>query len=161
ILDDAYRSTNDVAVKRAILRSFMTAGDRTRLVALAKSETSPELRSEAVRQLGGLHACAELGDLYQSEQSPDVKKKALQAMAGCGTPDVLVTVARNEKDSALRVTAIRQLGASRNAEAAAALTSVYASDSNADVRKAVIEALFVQQNAKALVDLARAEKNPE
>src|SRR5262249_40415235 len=114
ILDDAYRSTNDVAVKRAILRSFMTAGDRTRLVALAKSETSPELRSEAVRQLGGLHACAELGDLYQSEQSPDVKKKALQAMAGCGQPDVLVTVARNEKDSALRVTAIRQLGASRN-----------------------------------------------
>ena len=42
-----------------------------------------------------------------------------------------------------------------------ALTSIYASDASPDVRKAVVNALFLQNNATALVSLARAEKNPE
>jgi tetratricopeptide (TPR) repeat protein len=60
ILSDVYRSANDVAVKRAILRSYMTSNDRERLLALAKSETDAGLRGEAVRQLGLIHATAEL-----------------------------------------------------------------------------------------------------
>ncbi len=68
---------------------------------------------------------------------------------------------KSEKDSALRVAAIRQLGQTRHADATTALASIYASDATPEVRKAVINALFMQQNAKALVDLARAEKNPE
>src|SRR4029077_20652639 len=39
ILADAYRASPDVAVKRAVLRSYMMSGDRERLFALAKSET--------------------------------------------------------------------------------------------------------------------------
>jgi len=31
LLDDVYRSSNDMAVKRAIIRSFMTSGDRAKL----------------------------------------------------------------------------------------------------------------------------------
>ena len=42
-----------------------------------------------------------------------------------------------------------------------ALTAIYTSDTNTDVRKAVINALFLQQNAGALITLARAEKNVE
>ncbi|HMF94883.1 MAG TPA: HEAT repeat domain-containing protein, partial [Vicinamibacterales bacterium] len=42
-----------------------------------------------------------------------------------------------------------------------ALTSIYSSDTSADVRKAVVNALFLQSNASALVTLARAERNPE
>ena len=37
ILADVYKSSNDPAVKRSILRSFMTAGDRERLFAAAKT----------------------------------------------------------------------------------------------------------------------------
>src|SRR3954469_868078 len=74
ILSDVYRSANDVAVKRAILRSYMTSNDRERLLALAKSETDAGLRGEAVRQLGLIHATAELSQLYQTETAVDVKK---------------------------------------------------------------------------------------
>jgi hypothetical protein len=49
----------------------------------------------------------------------------------------------------------------RSAGTTGALTSIYASDASPDVRKAVVTALFLQDNAKALVDLARAEKSPE
>jgi len=80
ILDEVYRTSTDLAIKRAILRSFMVAGDRPRLLALAKTESSPELRGEAIQQLGIVHASAELSDLYLSESSVDVKKRILQAM---------------------------------------------------------------------------------
>src|SRR5439155_20758984 len=43
-LDQVYRSSQDVAVKRAIIRSFMVAGDRGRVLALAKGEQDAALR---------------------------------------------------------------------------------------------------------------------
>jgi tetratricopeptide (TPR) repeat protein len=161
LLADVYKASPDPAVKRAILRSFMVAGDRERLLAVARTETVPELRGEAVQQLGVMHAGAELNDLYQAESSADVKKRILQAMFVGGQSDKLIELAKGEKDPELRKTAIRNLGLMRSASTTGVLTSLYASDASTDVRKAVVNALFLQDNAKALVDLARAEKNPE
>jgi tetratricopeptide (TPR) repeat protein len=161
VLADVYKSSPDPAVKRAILRSFMVAGDRERLLSVAKTESTPELRGEAVQQLGVMHAGAELTDLYQTESSADVKKRILQAMFVGGQSDKLIELAKGEKDPDLRKTAIRNLGLMKSAGTAEVLTSIYGSDSSPDVRKAVVNALFLQNNAKALVDLARAEKNAE
>ena len=161
ILADAYRTSNDTAVKRSILRSFMTANDRERLFALAKSETDQSLRGEAVRQLGAMRASSELAQLYQSESAVEVKKYILNAMSMGGDADKLIELARGERDPELRKTAIRILGQMRRPGTTEALTSIYASDASTDVRKAVVNALFIQNNATALVTLARAEKNPE
>jgi tetratricopeptide (TPR) repeat protein len=161
LLADVYKSSPDPAVRRGILRSFMIAGDRERLLSVAKTETSPELRGEAVQQLGVMHAGAELNDLYQTESSPEVKKRILQAMFIGGQSDKLIELAKGERDPELRKDAIRNLGLMKSAGTADALTSIYGSDTSQDVRKAVVNALFLQNNAKQLVDLARAEKNPE
>jgi len=139
----------------------MTSNDRERLFALAKGETDATLRGEAVRQLGVMHAGSELSQLYQTESSADVKKSILQAMFVGGDADKLIELARGEKDPELRKTAIRNLGLMKRPTTTDALTSIYASDQSADVRKAVINALFLQNNATALVTLARAEKNPD
>lgn len=161
ILADVYRASNDVAVKRSILRSYMTANDRDRLFALAKSETDVGLRAEAVRQLGVMHASSELAQLYQSETAIDVKRSILQAMFVGGDADRLIDLAKSEKDPELRKTAIRNLGLMKRAGTTDALTSIYAADGASDIRTAVVHALFLQNNAAALVTLARAEKNPE
>jgi hypothetical protein len=161
ILVDAYRVSNDVAVKRQILRSFMVAGDRERLFALAKSETDAALRAEAIRQLGVMHSSSELTQLYQSESSPELKKSIIQALFVGGDSDKLIELAKNEKDPELRKSAIRNLGLMKRASTGEALAAIYASDQNPDVRKAVINALFLQNNATALVSLARAEKSAE
>jgi tetratricopeptide (TPR) repeat protein len=161
ILADVYRGSNDTAVKRAILRSFMTANDKDRLFTAAKSESDASLRGEAVRQLGVMHASGELSQLYQSEASVEVKKSILQAMFVGGDADKLIELAKNERDPELRKTAIRNLGLLKRAGTTDALTAIYGSDGSADVRKAVVNALFLQNNATALVALARAEKNPE
>jgi HEAT repeat protein len=160
ILDEAYRASSDPSVKRSILRSFMTSGDRARLLSVAKSEKDPALRGEAVRQLGVMQGDAELAELYQTETSAEVKKNILHAMF-IGSSDRLIDLAKNEKDPDLRRTAIHDLGLMHRPGAAEALTAIYASDSNVEVRKAVINALFLQQNGAALVSIARSEKNPE
>ena len=55
-LEEIYKSSHDMEVKRAILRSFMVSGERERVLEVAKSEQSPELRAEAVKQLGVMGA---------------------------------------------------------------------------------------------------------
>ncbi|HEX7139247.1 MAG TPA: HEAT repeat domain-containing protein [Vicinamibacterales bacterium] len=159
LLVDVYRTSNDVAVKRAVLRSYMTAGDRERLFSLAKSETDQSLRAEAVRQLGVMNARSELSQLYQSESSVEVKKQILQAMFVGGDSDRLIELAKGEKDHELRKTAIRNLGLMKRSGTSEALVSIYNSDSAPDVKKAVVNALFIQNNAPALVTLARNEKD--
>jgi HEAT repeat protein len=161
ILADVYKSSTDPAVKRQILRSFMQANDRERLFAAAKSETDASLRGEAVRQLGVMHASSELAQLYQSEASLDVKKSILQAMFVGGDADKLIELAKGEKDPELRKSAIHNLGLMKRAGTTEALTVIYAADGSTDIRKAVVNALFLQNNATALVALARGEKNPE
>jgi len=161
ILADAYRASADAAVKRQILRSFMVSGDRDRLFTFAKSETDVSLRGEAVRQLGVMHGGSELAQLYQSESSVDLKKAIIQGLFVGGDSDKLIELAKNEKEPELRKAAIRNLGLMKRAGTGEALTAIYASDTTPDVRKAVVNALFLQNNAAALVTLARAEKNPE
>jgi len=161
ILADVYRASTDPAVKRAILRSYMTSGDRERLFGLARGESDVSLRAEAVRQLGVMHASSELAQLYQNESSADVKKSILQAMFVGGDSEKMIELARSERDPELRKAAIRNLGLMKRAGTTEALTAIYGSDQSVDVRKAVINALFLQNNGAALVTLARAERNPE
>jgi len=160
ILADAYRASSDAAVKRAIIRSFMVSGDRARLLALAKTETDAALRGDAVQQLGVMGGHAELSELYASETSVDVKKRILQAMFVGGASDKLIELAKNEKDPQLRRTAIRNLGVMGSSKTGDAIKAIYLSDSSPEIRKEAINALFVQNNGRALVDLARAEKDP-
>jgi HEAT repeat protein len=159
VLDDAYRATTDVAVKRAILRSFGAAGDRQRLLSVAKSEKEPELRGEAVRSLGAMAATAELDELYQTETSSEVKNQIIRAMVASGNVGSLTKLATSERDPALKRTAIRNLGAMGSGKTSETLRSIYTADANPEVRASVIEALFIQQNAAALVALARAERD--
>jgi HEAT repeat protein len=161
ILADVYRSSTDAAVKRSILRSFGVAGDRERLFALAKSETDAVLRGDAVRQLGVMRALSELTDLYRSETSVDVKKSILQSMFVAGDVTRVIELAKAEKEPELRRTAIRNLGLMNRPETTNTLIEIYGADASAEIRRAVINALFVQGNASALVTLARAEGDPE
>jgi tetratricopeptide (TPR) repeat protein len=161
LMADVYKGSTDPAVKRAILRSYMVAGDRDRLFALAKTETDQSLRSEAVRQLGVMHSSNELSQLYQAEPAVEVKKQILQAMFVGGDADKLIELAKGEKDPDLRKTAIRNLGMMKRTGTSEALTGIYASDTSVDVKKAVVNALFIQNNAAGLVTLARGEKSPE
>ena len=159
ILTDVYNSSTDPEVKKSILKSYMISGDRGRLLALAKSEPDPDLRADAVMQLGVMGAREELSQLYSSEQSIDVRKRIIQAMFIGGNSEKLADIARSEPVLELKVAAIRNLGLLGGERSSQFLKSLYDSDSRPEIRKTVINSLFIQNNARALVDLARREKD--
>ncbi len=160
-LAEVYASSSDAKVKRAILGYFMVGGDREHLFAMAKGEKDEKLRRDAIEQLGVLNASDELSQLYQTETALDAKKKIIDAMFTSGNPEKLIELARNEKDPELRRHAVRALGPMEGAKAAAGLVEIYRSDKDKTIRKVVIESLFMQGNAKALVELARKETDPD
>ena len=160
VLADIYAASTDIDVKRRILRAFMVAGDRQRVLAAATGESAPELRAEAVRQLGVMGAHDELWQLYQKESTVDVKKQILQAMFVGGNATRLIELANNERDAELRRTAIRNLGLMGSRQTADALVGLYAKEKDPEIRKAVIQGLFTQGNAEQLVAIARKETDP-
>jgi HEAT repeat protein len=161
LLADVYNSSTDVKVKKSVLRSYMISGDRGRVLMLAKTETNPELRAEAVTQLGVMGARNELSELYANETTVEVRKKIIQAMFIGGSADKLAEIARSEPVLELKLTAIRNLGLLGGGRTGDQLLSLYRSDSRAEVRHAVINSFFIQNNGRALVDLARSEKDRE
>jgi uncharacterized FlaG/YvyC family protein len=158
-LEEIYKSSHDMEVKRVILQSFMVGGERQRLLDVAKSEQSPELRAEAVRQLGVMGARAELYQLYQNETSVEVKRGILQGMFISGDVDHTLELARAEKDPALRCQAVHNLGLMGKDKTADALVSIYSSDKDPEIKRSVIQAFFLQGNAKQLIQIARQEKD--
>jgi len=160
-LADIYKTTNDLGSKRAVLNSWMVAGAKDELLAAAKTESNPELRGFAINQLGVLGAQSELWQLYQVEPSVEIKRRLINAFFVGGDSGRLLEIARTAKEAELRRDAINRLGTMDADHTGAALVSIYGSESDPSTRKAVINALFVQGNSHALVELARKETNVE
>ena len=161
LLGEVYQSTASADVKKEILRAYMVAGAKQPIYVAAKSEKDPKLRKEAIRQLGVLGAGRELQEMYRSETSASVKRTIIESMFVGGDVDMLLELARTESDPNLRATAVRTLGLIGGERTGATLVQMYRGESDAQVRRAALEGLFVQGNARALVDLAKSEKDPK
>jgi HEAT repeat protein len=159
-LSDIYASADDVAVKKAVLQAFMVSGEKGRVLAAARSEKAPELRRAAIHQLGVMGAQEELWQLYSTETDVSVKKDILQGMFIGGGSDRLIDLARTEKDPELRRTVVRNLGLLSAARTGPTLVAMYGSESDVALRRAILNALFIQNNADALIQIARTEKDP-
>ncbi len=155
-----YTQSSDVQVKTQILHSFMTSGDRTRVLEVARTEKQPELRRAAIQLLGVMGGQDELWDLYKGETDIDLKRAMLQGMFVGGNADRLIELAKTEKNPELRRVAVRNLGL-MGERTGPALVTIYQTDADRDVRENVLQAFFLQNNAKALVTVARQEKDPE
>jgi hypothetical protein len=158
-LAEIYASSGDASVKRAILRSYMIGGDHEHLFAAAKGEKDESLRREAIRQLGLVHGVGELEQLYQAESSTDLRREILQAFFLAGESGKLVQAAQGEKDPELRRTAIRNLGLMGGGNASNALQEIYSKEADRSLKEEVLNAYFLQGNAKALIAIARSEKD--
>lgn len=158
VMAEVYQSSTSVEVKREILRGYMISGDKETLAQLAKAEKTPELRTEAIRQLGLMGDMNTLRQMYASETDAAVKQTIIQSLFIGGGSDMLVEIAKSEKDPKLQQAAIRQMGL-MGGKTADALAGFYASGDEG-VKKAVIQGLFIQGNAKKLIELARQESNP-
>jgi hypothetical protein len=157
LLAEIYASNASVEVKKEVLQAYIINGDKASALAAARGETNAKLREKAVQVLGVMGARTELAAMYGTATSNDAKKDIIQALFIAGDAAKIGELARSEKDGELRADAIRKLGL-MGGKTAQTLLGFYATGDE-NVKDAVIDALFVQGNAKALVDLAKKETN--
>lgn len=160
ILADLYAAATSSSVKKEILKAFMLANDKARVLTAARSEKDTDLRGEAIRLLGVMNARAELVTLYGTETSRDMREEIIQGLFISGDSDKIGELAQNEKDQYLRKEAIQKLGL-MGRKTAPTLLAMYARETSVDLKEAVIKGLFLQDNAKALIDIAKKETNKE
>ena len=160
LLEEIYASTTSSEIKEKVLHAFMVSGNKERILAAAKGEKSPELRASAVHWLGTMGARTELWQMYRSETSGPVKESLIHAMSIAGDTEHLAEIARTDPDAGARAKAIHGLGISGRERSGAALVSIYKGEKNVELRKAVLHGLFIQNNARALVEIARTETDP-
>ena len=149
---------------RALFVLSQSRSTRARDVMLntAKNNGNPEQQRTAIRYLGMMGGAEDrevLAGIYRTATDTGVKRAILQSYFMSGNVEKTAEAARTEKDTDLQRAAIRNLGMMNRPGSAEALVSIYKTDVQSDTRRAVINALFIQHNAKALVDLARAEKD--
>jgi hypothetical protein len=96
--------------------------------------------------------------------APRVRDRALFVLSQSRSPkarDIMLATAKNNANPELQLRAVRYLGMMGTAEDRDLLPGIYRASSDTSVKRTVLNSLFVQRNAKALVDLARAEKDPQ
>lgn len=159
-LEEVYRSTQDPDVRTRVLRAYASAGDRARLLAVAQSEPNEDVRLAAIRYLGSSAAITELGQLYDKEASKAIRIQIVRSLASAGAMERLQQIARAETDAEIRLHAIRSFAAAGRERSGTFLQDMYAKETSADAKRAIIQALRAQDNAEGLVTIARRETDP-
>lgn len=126
-------------------------------------DANPDMQLKAVEYLGMFSRGngQALVDIYNGNGDPAVKRAVLRGLMMSGDAETVMSLQKSEKSPELRREGIQMLGMMRREKTADALASMYQSETDPGVKKAIVEALFIQQSAKPLIDIARKETNPE
>jgi HEAT repeat protein len=160
-LAQIYSTTNSIEIKRTILHTYGVNGSKELLMQAVRQEKDPNLQKAAIQGLGISGATSELRQLYKELPGFEAKSAVLNAFIVTGDSDGAEEIARTETDPKLKRQAIRIIGISGGRNSGPALVEIYQKSNDPDIKRAALEGLFVSDNAKSLVTLARAEKDPE
>ncbi|HET9400845.1 MAG TPA: HEAT repeat domain-containing protein, partial [Candidatus Acidoferrales bacterium] len=158
VLAQLYGELGDADLKKRVLNAFMLSGDRQHLLEVAKTEKDPQLRAEAIRQMGLMGARDDIWQMYQQEQDVQVKKEILQALFLAGDREHVNQLARNEKDRSLKLAAINDLGL-MGKSSDPMLMEIYNSDPDPEIRKKVLNSIFLANDRERMAELAKNEKD--
>jgi HEAT repeat protein len=160
-LGEIYRTSNTPEVRRAVLDAYVVCDCRKELLAAAQQEHDPELRRDAIQRLGAAGGQAELRQLYKSAASVDDKEAIIQGFIAEDDVEGLTEVAKTATEARIKSAAIRALGAVGGEKSKATLLQMYGNEKDTDIKRSVIEGLFIQDDAHDLIQLARKESDPQ
>ena len=104
-----------------------------------------------------------LEKMISGQQPIHLKKRALFVVSQSKSPrakEILTSVARGSSGPDLQLEALQYLQMFGGAEDQKLLSDVYSVSKDRDVKGRVIDALFIQGDARTLVDMARKETDP-
>jgi tetratricopeptide (TPR) repeat protein len=137
------------------------------LLEIYKSSTDPDVKRTVIEHLGRSSGNPELWQLYGAESAPEGKVQIIDYMYNNGNPERLLEVLRTDKDPKVRLEAARVLSSYKTQQVLDGLVAVYSNEQDQQVKQAIIDSVFSQRNrdgnqnvnGKAMVDLARSEKD--
>ena len=112
-LVEVYGRESDRELKEGVLKALFLAQASAELAEIVRGESDPELKGEAIKNLGLTHqddARQFLVEHYGSETSESVKKSVLKALFLSQAAPELISIARRETDPELRKYAVRHIG---------------------------------------------------
>ena len=128
---------------------------------VARGNASPELQRKAIQYLGVFGQPANrkvLSEVYASTTDNALRKQILNSFMVSGDKARVLEAAKNEKDPALRSTAVRLLGVMN---ASAELGQMYSTATTADEKKDILQALFVGGAIEPVAAAAKGEKDKD
>ena len=171
-LVEIYNSSQNDTVKRSVISAIGAAsgmsnftyaiastGQNVNIVTREAAARDAANRTEATAP--NTEGQTALWTIYQRESNKDLKGQILSTLGAMGAYDRVIEVAKSEKDADIRNRAIRSLGNMRSEKSGSALAELYPSLPDADAKKAAISALANQNNAEALIAIARKETDRE
>ncbi len=157
-LRQIYESTQDPAIRRAIIDAYRTTGDKPALIMLASTSGAPmEVRQQAIRNLTDVAAPTDLWALYQKEENKDLRMSMVRAFSSMGAVDQLLQIAKSDQDPSVRQLALRSLGSQKTEKTGNTLVEMYSTETNKDAKMSIVSALANQNNDVGLVAVARKE----
>ena len=116
-----YRSTNNAQTKAEIINALISSHKgASQLGEISQSEQDLELRRKAIRNLGiagGMSVAPALVSTYQKNTDAETRRAAAQALFLANDAPDLITLARAEKDPAMKEYLVQQLSLMHNEEA--------------------------------------------
>lgn len=171
-LVDIYNSSQNDIVKRSVISaigstsgmssyaySVSSTGQNMNVVSSAMAAREAANKSDAAAT--NTEGQTALWTIYQRESNKDLKGQILSTLGAMGAYERVIEVAKSEKDADIRNRAIRSLGNMRSEKSGAALAELYPTLPDVDAKKSAIMALVNQNNAEALIAIARKESNRE
>jgi HEAT repeat protein len=107
-------------IKEAVLEGLMNRNNVEKLAEIAKSDSDPKVRREAIQYIGNIdreRSGNTLQTLYASEQDKQVKSTILRAFRNQNNVKALIEAARKESDVSLKRDAVRMLSDMKSPEA--------------------------------------------
>jgi len=131
---------------------------------VARGNGNPDLQLKAIQYLGTAGRRKQgngqlLAEVYAANSDVNTRRAVLRALLVAGDNDRLLQAVKTEKTPELRAEGVRLLAG--KPETVDALATLYASEQDQEVKRAILDSLMAQRNGKALVDLARKERDPE
>jgi tetratricopeptide (TPR) repeat protein len=131
------------------------------LLAIAKTNSDPDLQKRAIRYLGmngsGRNRAA-LKEIYASASSVEVKKAVFQGWLMCGDKESVLSVAKEEKSPELRKEAIHYLGIMGGRQE---LRELYKQTDDTPTKLSLLHAMGIGGDVEGMTQIAQSDKDPE
>lgn len=147
--------------KRALYVLAQSRSDKARDIVgqYAKSGTNPDLQLSAVEYLGTYRSRDSrqiLADVYAAVNDVNVKRAVLRGFMISHDNEHLFNAAKSESNADLRRDAIHWLG---TMQAQSELAQLYSTETNAELKDSIIQAIFVGGGSDKLIEIAKGEKD--